>query len=273
MEETEIEFGNGITQEEEEVEDTTQVDEETKETSEEVDTKEEETEEEETEEKETEEKPTETVKKDSKQQALDFERSKRKQLEKELKELKAEKDKQKLAEEEAQTMSKEKEALKAKLLEGDLIDENIADKLLETLGEDIIKTKLANKRLAEEESFEKDFAELKKDDMFMDADKYKDKIKEFVKKGLTLEQAYGAAIPASRYASLKKDLEIEIEQKLLNGGRKAEAIDIGHAEAKGEEKRTSYTKEEQLIAKETGLDVKDVHKRLRMNTLDEFLNL
>lgn len=257
LDDVEITFGNGEEQEEQQEEEKEEVQEETTKDSDEN--------------TEVEEKPT--PKKDSKMQALDYERSRRKQLEKELKELKAEKEKQTQAKEEEETFSKERESLKAKLLEGDLIDEDVANKLLDSMGEDIIKTKIANKRIAEEENFEKEFAELKKDDMFMDADNYKDKIKEFVKKGLTMAEAYGAAIPASRHASLKKDMEIEIEQKLLNGGKKAEAIDIGHTEAKGEEKRTSYTKEEQMIAKETGLDVKEVHKRANMHTLDEFLEL
>lgn len=212
-------------------------------------------------------------KKDSKIQALDYERARRKQAEKELKELKAEKEKAQKEKEEADTISKEREALKAKMLEGELIDEDIANKLLDTLGEDIIKAKLTNKRLAEEETFEKEFAELKKDDMFMDADKYKDKIREFHKKGLSLEEAYGASIPASRYAQLRKDLEVEIEQKILNNNKKAEEVDVGHVEAKDEEKRTSYTKKEQAIARETGLDVKEVRKRANMHTLDEFLGL
>lgn len=211
--------------------------------------------------------------KDNKMQALDYERARRKQAEKRLKELETERENQARAKEEEETITKERENLKAKMLEGDLIDEDIANKLLDTLGEDIIKAKLANKRLAEEEKFERDFTELKKDDMYMDADNYKAKIKEFVKKGLTMEEAYGAAIPASRHTQLKKDMEIEIEQKILNTDQKAADIDIGHTEAKGETQRTSYTKEEQMIARETGLDVKEVHKRMNMKTLDEFLEL
>lgn len=212
-------------------------------------------------------------KKDSKIQALDYERARRKQAEKELKELRAEKERAAKAKEETETLSKEKESLKAKMLEGDLIDEDVANKLLDTLGEDLIKAKMAHKHQAEEEDFEKEFTELKKDDMFMDADKYKDKIRELVKKGLTMEEAYGASIPVSRYAQLKKDLEVEIEQRILNNSQKADEVDIGHTEAKDEPKRTSYSKKEQMIAQETGLDVKEVHKRAGMHTLDEFLNL
>ena len=258
--EVEIQFGHGAEQEPTEGEKTEVVQEEEEENVEEP--------------KQEEEKAEEPApKKDNKQQALDYERSKRKQLEKELKELKAEKEKQAKAKEEEETISKERESLKAKMLEGDLIDEEVADKLVNTIGDDIIKMKIANKRLAEEEVFEKEFTELKQDDMFMDADKYKDKIKDFTKRGLTLEEAYFASLSKARVSQLKKDMEAEIEQKLLNGDQRAEAINIGHTEAKGEEKRTSYIKEEQMIAKETGLDVKEVHKRMNMKTLDEFLEL
>lgn len=265
MEEEVINFGHGQVEEAaeneaEEVIEETEVAEETKETQDEETNVEAEKEE-----------PA--PKKDSKIQALDYERARRKQAEKELKELKAEKERQVREREEAENLSKEKEALKAKMLEGDLIDEDVANKLLDTLGEDLIKAKMANKRQAEEEDFERSFAELKKDDMFMDADKYKDRIRELTQKGLTMEEAYGASIPVSRYAQLKKDLEVEIEQRILNNDQKAEKVDIGHTEAKGEAKRTSYTKKEQMIAQETGLDVKEVHKRANMHTLDEFLEL
>ena len=268
---TELTFGHG---QEESAETTEEVVEEVEDTKDEeaVEDTKEPTKDEPNDGEETKEEEAEPVKKDNKMQALNSERARRKQAEKELKELKARLEKEKQEEDDKALFNSERENLKKKILEKDF-DEGTADMLLEVFGDDIVKNKIANERRAEEDSFEKEFAEFMKDDMFMDADVYKPQIKELMKKGLTMEQAYGASIPASRYAQMKKDIETEVEQRLLNNEVKAEKIDIGHAEAKDEAKRASYTKREQEIARETGVDVKDVHKRMNIHTLDEMLEL
>ena len=205
-----------------------------------------------------EEKPT---VKDSKTQALSAERARRKAAEKELKELKAKIDAEKTAKDNEDKIAKEREAYKQKMLEGDLVDEEVADKLLDVFGEDIIKTKIANQARTEAEDFENAISELKRSDLFMDADNYKPQIKELMKKGLTAKQAYMASISDGKFSQLKKDLEIEAEQRVLNSTAKADKVDLGAAEAKSEVKRGTYTKREQEIAKETGLPVAEVHKR------------
>lgn len=232
---------------------------------EEVKTSEEEPAEEEEEIKEAEaqeEEPDEEPKeKDWKHQALDAERARRKAAEKELKELKAQLDAEKTAKENEDKVLKEREAYKKKMLEGDIVDEEVADKLLDVFGDDIIKNKIANQARTEAENFDRAISELKKDELFMDADAYKPKIKEFMDKGLTIEEAYMASVGKARFSQMKKDLEIEAEQRILNSREKADRIDVGHAEAKSEIKRGKYTKREQEIARETGLTVEEVHKR------------
>lgn len=257
----------------EEVEEETPAAEEVKE---EAEDKAEETNDEETEEvseEESEEEAEEEPKKDSIHQALDSERSRRKQAEKELKELRAKLDAEKNAKDEEEQLSKEREAYKKKMLEGDLVDEEVADKLLDVFGEDLIKTKLANNRRTEEENFEKQFNELKQDELFMDADVYKSKIRELTDKGLSMEEAYFASVGKGRFTQMKKDMEVELEQKLLNNEKKADKVDVGHVEAKSEPKKGHYTKREQEIARETGMDVKEVHKRLGLTTIEDFVNL
>ena len=217
-----------------------------------------------------EEKPT---VKDSKTQALSAERARRKAAEKELKELKAKLDEEKAAKDNEDKILKEREAYKKKMLEGDLVDEEVADKLLDVFGDDIIKSKIATQARAEAEDFDRQLSELKKDDLFMDADVYKPQIKEFMSKGLTMEEAYFASLSRARVTQLKKDMEVEIEQKLLNNDAKTSKIDVGHAEAKSEAKRGTYTKREQEIAKETGLSVQDVKKRSGMFELEDMLKL
>ena len=230
---------------------------------------------EETEEKPDEEEETvdETPKKDSKTQALDSERARRKQAERELKELKAKIEAEKNAKEDGEKVIKEREAYKQKMLEGDLIDEETADKLLDVFGDDIIKGKIANQRRAEELELDNAIAELKKNDKFMDADVYKPQIQEFMKKGLTAEQAYMASLSEGRFMQLRKDLEIEAEQKFMNRSEKLDKVDVGVAEAKGEVRRGTYTKREQEIARETGLPVAEVHKRSQMFTMEEIEKL
>ena len=210
---------------------------------------------------------------DSKTQALDAERARRKQAEKELKELKAKLDADKVQKEQEDILAKERAAYKQKMLEGDLIDEETADKLLDVFGNDVIKNKLDNERRTEHELFEEKFQELKKKDLYMDADVYKPQIETLMKKGLTAEQAYMASISESRFMQMRKDLQIEAEQKILNNQEKAERISVGVQESKSEVKGTTYSKEEQRIAKETGLPVKEVHKRMKINSIEDIEKL
>ena len=254
-------------------EDDVKDEEEVEETSNEAEEEEEEAQEEETDETEPDEEKVEEKPKDNRTKALTAERARRKEAERKLKELEAKLDAEKVAKENEDKISKEREAYKRKMLEGDLVDEEVADKLLDVFGEDIIKTKIANQARAEAEDFDKELSELKKDDLFMDADVYKPQIKEFMSKGLTMEEAYFASLSRARVAQLKKDMEVEIEQKLLNNNEKTSKIDVGHAEAKSEVKKGKYTKREQEIANETGLSVQDVKKRSGMFELEDMLNL
>lgn len=199
--------------------------------------------------------------KDSKVQALDSERARRKAAEKELKELRAKLEQEKNKEEDEKAFNSKREDLRKKLLAKDVMDEEVADTILSALGDDLIKTSIATERKTKEENFDRALSELKQDEMFMDADVYRPQIKELVDKGLSLEEAYFASVGKSRFSQMKKDLEVELEQKLLNNGDKADKIDIGHAEEKGAIKRGKYTKREQEIARETGLTVEEVHKR------------
>ena len=244
-----------------------------KEEEEEVETSEEAEEEEPEEEVEQPDEEVQEKPKDNKTQALSAERARRKAAEKELKELRAKLDEEKIAKDNEDRISKEREAYKKKMLEGDLVDEEVADKLLDVFGDDIIKNKIATQTRAEAEDFDRQLSELKKDDLFMDADVYKPQIKDFMSKGLTMEEAYFASLSRARVTQLKKDMEVEIEQKLLNNDAKTSKIDVGHAEAKSEAKRGTYTKREQEIAKETGLSVQDVKKRSGMFELEDMLNL
>ena len=148
--------------------------------------------------------------------------------------------------------------MKKKMLEGDLIDEETADKLLDAFGNDVIKNKLDNQSRLEREKFEEEFSELKKEDLFMDADNYKEQMRDLMKKGLSARQAYMASVSDARFIQMKKDLQVEAEQRLLNSSEKAKKIDVGVQESKSEVRGTTYSKEEQRIAKETGLPLKEV---------------
>ena len=233
---------------------------------EEVDEVTEETTEEETEEV-TEEEVTEEVNetKDKKIQTLISERTRRKKAEAELKELKS-----KLSSNSDEVQLGKDEMLK-KLVSDDLIDEEVAKKIVDVLGEDIVGQRVENNKRRAEEDFERGFTNLKQEEFFKDADEYKDKIKEYVSKGFGLEEAYWASAGKEKLEAIKKDLRVEIEQSILNNGVKADEIDVGHTE--GEQETPRYTKKEQKIANELGMNVKDVHKRAGIFTLDDILKL
>ena len=211
--------------------------------------------------------------KDKNIQALDSERARRKKAEAKMKELEAEIAKMKNSKEDEAKINSESENLKKELLEGELLDEEIADKLVKTFGKGLIEQKIKNERFEKEEAFNKEFKQLTEDEMFYDAEEYKEEIKGLMEKGLSMKGAYFALAGENKMASIRKDLEVEIEQKLLNNTNKAERVNVGHEEAKDEAQRSRYTKRESELARETNLDVKDVHKRLQATTLDEILNL
>ena len=232
-----------------------------------------ETEETKAERNEGEETEAEEPKKDKYRQALDSERAKRKNAERKLKELQAEIEKSKNLKQNEERVKTEKESLKQKLMQDDMIDEDVADRLINTLGEDLIKQKIRNETKEAEENFEKEFKEFSNDEMFYDAEDYKDEIKALMNKGLSMKSAYFALAGEDKVANIRKDLEVEIEQKLLNNSNKAEKVNVGHEESKDETKRTKYTKKEQEYANELGMDIKEVHKRLNATTLDEIFDL
>lgn len=230
---------------------------------------------EETDEEETtdEEGEKEEPKKDKNRQILDSERAKRKNAEKKLRELQAEMDKIKNAKQNEEKIQSEKDSLKAKLMQDDMIDEEVAERLINTIGEDLIKQRIQNEAKEAEASFDREFNEFSKDEMYYDAEEYKDEIKALMSKGLSMKSAYFALAGENKMASIRKDLEVEIEQKLLNNTNKAEKVNVGHEESKDETKRTRYTKREQEIANELGMDIKEVHNRLNTMTLDGILDL
>lgn len=220
-----------------------------------------------------EEESKEEPKKDKNKQILDSERAKRKSAEKKLRELQAEMDKIKSAKQNEEKIQSEKESLKQKLMQDDMIDEEVAERLISTIGEDLIKQRIENEARESESRFEREFNEFSKDEMYYDAEEYKDEIKTLMGKGLSMKSAYFALAGENKMASIRKDLEVEIEQKLMNNTNKAEKVNVGHEESKDEVKRTRYTKREQEIANELGIDVKEVHNRLNTTTLDGILDL
>lgn len=206
-------------------------------------------------------------------QALDAERARRKRAEAEIKELKAQLEGKSLAEKAEEKVNAEKDNLKALLMKDDLIDEEVADRLMETFGNKFAVDAVTTRERQEEESFDAQLDTLMSNDVFCDANTYRDSIKSYMEKGLDIESAYFASAGKNKLALMRKELEVEAEQRLLNSNARIEDIDVGSAQSKGEAKHTSYTKLEQRLANESGFDAKEVRKRMNANTLDEFLNL
>ena len=79
------------------------------------------------------------------------------------------------------------------------------------------------RKKADGPAFEKEFKEFSNDEMFYDAEDYKDEIKALMNKGLSMKSAYFALAGEDKVANIRKDLEVEIEQKLLNNFNKRNA--------------------------------------------------
>ena len=68
-------------------------------------------------------------------------------------------EKLKSAQQNEEKIQSEKESLKQKLMQDDMIDEEVADRLISTIGEDLIKQRIQNETREAEASFDKEFNE------------------------------------------------------------------------------------------------------------------
>ena len=195
--------------------------------------------------------------------SLNYERSERKRLEKELKASK-EDDTKAIADEEAR--------IRATLKNGkSSLDDDVIEDIMASIGREQAKQNVRNAK----QSIERDIMELKRNPEYMDVEEYGDDIRKLMKNGLTAEQAYWAAAGANKLSNSKANSAKE-EEKEQKKKETQERVEQGYVDKKptGEERKEQYTAKERAIADKLGLSAEEVHARSKASlSLDEIIGL
>lgn len=194
--------------------------------------------------------------------SLNYERSERKRLEKELKASK-EDDSKAIADEEAR--------IRASLKNGkSSLDDDVIDDIMASIGKEQAKQNVRSAK----QSIEREIMELKRNQEYMDVEEYGDEVRELMRNGLSAERAYWAVAGASKYSNSKANSakEAEKEQHKKETKERAEQGYVNSNPA-GEDKKEQYTARERAIANTTGKSVEEVHARSKSSlTLDEIMS-
>lgn len=194
--------------------------------------------------------------------SLNWERGQRKNLEKELKELKE----SRLAEDEEDIKQAEADIrAKFKNTKSGLSDD-VIDDLMEVFGKTQAKTEVQNAR----RQVEKEILELQRNPLYIDVEEHGKEIRQLMKKGLTAEQAYWAIAGANKLTQTTQDSK-EKEEKNKEQKLNKERAEQGFVDSvpAGDDKMPTYTEKERYIAKETGMSTEEVRARSKATTLSE----
>lgn len=195
--------------------------------------------------------------------SLNYERSERKRLEKELKASK-EDDSKAIADEEAR--------IRAKLKNGkSSLDDDVIDDIMGAIGKEQAKANVRSVKA----NIESQIMELKRNPEYMDVEEYGDEIRSMIKNGLSAEQAYWAVAGANKYSNSKANSakEEEKEQKQKENKERANQGFVDTKPSAGEKKQ-EYSARERAIADTTGRSVEEVHARNKnVLTIDEIVSI
>ena len=197
------------------------------------------------------------------QNALNYERSERKRLSKEL----ASRD-----DDESEEIKIAEAKMRATLKEGksDLSDD-VIDDLMKTFGSAQAAAQVKN----EKQNIEKEIIELKRNPIYMDVEECGAEIRKLMKTGLSAEQAYWATKGAEKYSNstTQKEKEEKAEQeKALNKERAQE----GYVTAKptGAQDKEQYTAKERAIADTLEISPEEVKARSKQSFgINEILSM
>lgn len=194
--------------------------------------------------------------------SLNYERSERKRLEKELKASK-EDDSKAIADEEAR--------IRAKLANGkSALSDDVIDDIMGAIGTEQAKANVRNAK----QNIERDILELKRNPDYIDVEEYGDEIRELMRNGLSAERAYWAVAGATKLSNSKAKATKEEEREEHQRENK-ERANQGYVDTKpaGEEKKEQYSARERAMAQILGKSVEEVHARNKnVLTLNEIVD-
>ena len=195
--------------------------------------------------------------------SLNYERSERKRLSKEL---------SSRAEDDAEEIKKAEAEMRAKLKEGksQLSDETIDD-LMATFGTAQATAQVKNAR----QNIEKEILELKRDSTYMNVEEYGTEIRAMMKKGLSAEQAYWAVAGADKYSNSKAQEQKEVEDEQKKALTKERANE-GYVNTKpaGEQAKEHYSSKDRAIADTLGISAEEAKARSKSSfSISEILDM
>ena len=129
-------------------------------------------------------------------------------------------------------------------------------------------------RDVEELRIENQILKLSKQDGFEGIEEYADEIKDFVEKGLTIEQAYYACSGGKKSSSRNTDAEMQrkYEAKMKNKQAKKEILNIepSGSSPKMVEKKQKYTAVEAAMANAAGMSIEEYLAYKDMNSANDY---
>lgn len=195
--------------------------------------------------------------------ALNYERSERKRLSKEL---------SSRSEDETEEIKKVENEMRARLKEGksQLSDEAIDD-LMATFGTAQATAQVRNAK----QNIEKEILELKRDSTYMNVEEYGSEIRAMMKKGLSAEQAYWAVAGADKYSNSKAQEEKDTEDEKKKALTKERANE-GYVNTKpaGEQEKEQYSAKDRAIADKLGISAEEAKARSKTSfSISEILEM
>ncbi len=181
--------------------------------------------------------------------ALNYERSERKRLSKELSS----------REDDSEEIKKAENEIRAKLKSGKSnLNDDVVEDLMATFGKAQAVSQVKNAK----QNIEKEIMELQRNPMYMDIAEHSGDIRNLVKNGLTVEQAYWALAGADKFSNSKaqeKKEEEDGQKKALNKERAGE----GHVNTTpaGTQKEEQYNEKERTIADRLGITPEEAKVR------------
>lgn len=197
------------------------------------------------------------------QNALNYERSERKRLSKELSAKDDDTDEE---------IKKAEAQIRASLKSGksDLSDD-VIDDLMKTFGSAQATAQVKN----EKQSIEKAIMELKRNPIYMDIEDSGSEVRKLMKNGLSAEQAYWAVKGAEKYSNSKAQTEAQAkaEEDQKNNKERAKEGYIPTTLV-GENQQEQYTAKERAIADTLGISPEEAKARTKQKlSIDEILGM
>ena len=155
------------------------------------------------------------------------------------------------------------------------VEEGIAKSIASAIDSKKDNTSKLEKELADLR-FERDLSAKSKEEGFEDIEEYADEIKEFVDKGLTIEQAYHALSYDNPTSNTKREIERTIEAKMMNQNAKKEMLGNTNSnvgKSTDTKSKVNLSKNEYLVAQIEGITPEEYAAMKNVNSNKDYKKL